>query len=249
MVSQLLGHSSKETTEQIYLAPVRHLPLELFLNEAAGEIESPQDLPVAGRRLGQAYPGCGAVTSAQQRTAAVAPEAGYSRPRLVEPDGLSVLVRTEDGDTRDVRFQFGRCAARPEWAARGRVREGVRARRHLATDGDGPKRLEGTAALLGVRRRRAPGCDHDHGRDRGCVWKTWRESTYTASGRNGSSRVLRTLLREAEGLPARTRMALNGRIEENVERQTDAYTRDEMATYRHSGAAGVPRCRSPDQRE
>ena len=44
MVSQLLGHSSKETTEQIYLAPVRHLPLELFLNEAAGEIESPQDL-------------------------------------------------------------------------------------------------------------------------------------------------------------------------------------------------------------
>ena len=32
-----------------------------------------------------------------------------------------------------------------------------------------------------------------------------------------------------KGLPARTRMALNGRIEENVERQTDAYKRDEMA--------------------
>ena len=44
MVSQLLGHSSKETTEKIYLAPVRHLPLELFLNEAADEIGSPQDL-------------------------------------------------------------------------------------------------------------------------------------------------------------------------------------------------------------
>ena len=44
MVSQLLGHSSRETTEKIYLAPVRHLPLELFLDGTAGEIESPQDL-------------------------------------------------------------------------------------------------------------------------------------------------------------------------------------------------------------
>ena len=44
MVSQLLGHSSKETTEQIYLAPVRHLPLSLFLDEAAKEIGSAQDL-------------------------------------------------------------------------------------------------------------------------------------------------------------------------------------------------------------
>ena len=44
MVSQLLGHSSRETTEQIYLAPVRHLPLELFLDETAREIGSAQDL-------------------------------------------------------------------------------------------------------------------------------------------------------------------------------------------------------------
>ena len=44
MVSLLLGHSSRETTENIYLEPVRGLPLELILNEAAGEIESPQDL-------------------------------------------------------------------------------------------------------------------------------------------------------------------------------------------------------------
>ena len=44
MVSQLLGHSSRETTEKIYLAPVRHLPLELFLDEAASEIGSAQDL-------------------------------------------------------------------------------------------------------------------------------------------------------------------------------------------------------------
>ena len=44
MVQQLLGHSSRETTENIYLAPVRGLHLELWLNEAAGEIESPDDL-------------------------------------------------------------------------------------------------------------------------------------------------------------------------------------------------------------
>ena len=44
MVSQLLGHSSRETTEQIYLAPVRHLPLKLFFDEAAKEIGSAQDL-------------------------------------------------------------------------------------------------------------------------------------------------------------------------------------------------------------
>ena len=44
MVSQLLGHSSRETTEQIYLAPARYLPLKLFLDEEASEIGSVQDL-------------------------------------------------------------------------------------------------------------------------------------------------------------------------------------------------------------
>ena len=44
MVSQLLGHSSRETTEKIYLAPVRHLPLKLFLDEEASEVGSVQDL-------------------------------------------------------------------------------------------------------------------------------------------------------------------------------------------------------------
>lgn len=44
MVSQLLGHASRETTENIYLAPVRGLELELWLNQAASEIESPADL-------------------------------------------------------------------------------------------------------------------------------------------------------------------------------------------------------------
>ena len=44
MVSQLLGHSSRETTENIYLEPVRGLRLDLFMDETAGEIKSAQDL-------------------------------------------------------------------------------------------------------------------------------------------------------------------------------------------------------------
>ncbi len=42
MVAQLLGHRSRETTENIYLEPVRDLPIELILNSP--EIESAQDL-------------------------------------------------------------------------------------------------------------------------------------------------------------------------------------------------------------
>ena len=51
------------------------------------------------------------MTSTQKRTAAVAPEAGYSRPRLVDPDGLSVTVRTEDDDTK--MFDFSSVDAPP----------------------------------------------------------------------------------------------------------------------------------------
>ena len=35
------------------------------------------------------------------------------------------------------------------------------------------------------------------------VWKSWRANTDTASGLNGSSMVLRTLLREVEGTAGR----------------------------------------------
>ena len=61
------------------------------------------------------------------------------------------------------------------------------------------------------------------------MWKHWRSNTDTASGRNNQSTILRTLFRYTEGLPGRTRMALYGRIEQNVGRQMVAYKRDEMA--------------------
>ena len=168
------------------------------------------------------------MTSAQQRTAAVSPEAGYSRPRLVEPDGLSVPVRTEDGDTK--MFDFSSVDAPPGLsgplvAAFARVSGPTGTWRQMATAHGGWKALRRFLVFAGEEHpdvTTITGLTAD-------VWKSWRENTDSASGRNGSSMMLRTLLREVDGLPARTRMALNGRIEENVERQTDAYTRDEMA--------------------
>ena len=168
------------------------------------------------------------MTSTQKRTAAVAPEAGYSRPRLVDPDGLSVTVRTEDGDTRV--FDFSSVDAPPGLmgplvAAFARASGPTGTWRQLATVHDGWKALRRFLVFVGEEHPNVTtitGLTAD-------VWTSWRENTDTASGWNGSSMKLRTLLREVEGLPAGTRMALNGRIEGNVERQEVAYTRDEMA--------------------
>ena len=168
------------------------------------------------------------MTSAQKRTAAVAPEAGYSRPRLVEPDGLSVSVRTEDGDTR--MFDFSSVDAPPElvgplMAAFAGASGPTGTWRQMATVQGGWKALRRFLVFVGEEHpdvTTITGLTAD-------VWTSWRVSTDTASGWNGSSVRLRTLLREVDGLPAGTRMALNGRVEGNVERQEVAYTRDEMA--------------------
>ena len=168
------------------------------------------------------------MTSAQKRTAAVAPEAGYSRPRLVGPDGLSVCVRTEDGDTRV--FDFSSVDAPPELmkplvAAFAKASGPTGTWRQMATAHSGWKALRRFLVFVGEEHPNVTtitGLTAD-------VWTSWRENTDTASGRNGSSMKLRTLLREADGLPARTRMALNGRIEGTIERQTVAYKRGEMA--------------------
>ena len=168
------------------------------------------------------------MTSAQKRTAAVAPTGGYSRPRLVDPDGLNVSVRTEDGDTRV--FDFSSVDAPPElvgplMAAFAGASGPTGTWRQMATVHDGWKALRRFLVFVGEEHSDVTTIT-DVTAD---VWTSWRESTDTASGRNGSSMRLRTLLREVDGLPAGTRMALNGRIEGNVERQEVAYTRDEMA--------------------
>ena len=168
------------------------------------------------------------MTSAQKRTAAVTPAGGYSRPRLVSPDGASVSVRTEDGDARV--FDFSSVDASPGLsgplvAAFARASGPDGAWRQMATVHSGWKTLR---RFLVFVNKEHPDVTTITGVT-AQVWRNWRASTDSASGLNGSSTVLRTLLREVEGLPAGTRMALNGLIEANVERQMVAYKRDEIA--------------------
>ena len=164
----------------------------------------------------------------QKRTAAVAPEGGYSRPRMVDAEGLSVSVRTEDGDAKVFDFRSGGAPPdlmRPLVAAFARASGPAGTWRQMATVYNGWKALRGFQRFVGEEYPNVTtitGLTED-------VWKHWRSNTDTASGRNSQSSVLRTLLRDAEGLPGRTRMALYGRIDQNVGRQMVAYKRDEMA--------------------
>ena len=164
----------------------------------------------------------------QKRTAAVAPESGYSRPRMVDAEGLSVSVRTEDGDTKV--FDYRSVGAppdlmRPLVAAFAKVSGPAGTWRQMSTVSNGWKALQRFLKFVGEEYPNVTtvaGLTED-------VWKNWRSNTDTASGRNSLSMMLRRLLRDTEGLPGRTRMALNGRIEQNVGRQMVAYKRDEMA--------------------
>ena len=168
------------------------------------------------------------MTVAQKRTAAVAPAGGYSIPRRVDPDGLSVSVETEDGDTRE--FDFSDIDAPPDlrgplvaafaavsgpagtWRQMASVRVGWfslrRFLKFVAAEHPDVVTITGLSAE---------------------VWMSWRANTDVASGQNSVSSMLRTLLREVDGLPAGTRMALNSRIQGTVERQQHAYTSGETA--------------------
>ena len=164
----------------------------------------------------------------QKRTAAVAPEGGYSRPRMVDAEGLSVSVRTEDGDTKLFDFRSVGAPADlvgPLVAAFAKASGPAGTWRQMATVYTGWKALRRFLRFVGKEYPNVTtvaGLTED-------VWKNWRANTDSASGRNSQSTLLRTLLRDAEGLPGRTRMALKGRIEQNVGRQMVAYKRDEMA--------------------
>ena len=163
----------------------------------------------------------------QKRTAAVAPEGDYSRPRMVDADGLSVSVRTEDGDTKVFDFRSADAPpdlVRPLVAAFAKVSGPAGTWRQMATVYTGWKALRRFLVFVGEEYPNVTtitGLTDD-------VWKHWRSYTDTASGWNSTSGIVRTLLRNTEGLPGRTRMALNGRIEQNAERQMVAYKRDEM---------------------
>ena len=168
------------------------------------------------------------MNTTQKRTAAVAPESGYSRPRMVDAEGLSVSVRTEDGDTRV--FDFRSVGAPPDLvgplvAAFAKMSGPAGTWRQMPTVHRGWKVLRRFLVFVGEEYPNVTtitGLTED-------VWKHWRLNTDTAAGWNSSSSVFRMLFRNTEGLPGRTRMALYGRIEQNVGRQMVAYKRDEMA--------------------
>ena len=164
--------------------------------------------------------------STQKRTAGVAPEAGFSRPRMVDGEGLSVSVETEDGDTKV--FDFRSAGAppdlvRPLVAAFAKVSGPAGTWRQMASVYKGWNVLRRFLKFVGDEYPNVTtitGLTDD-------VWNNWRSNTDTPSGWNTASVMVRTLLRNTEGLPARTRMALNGRIMGNVRRQRDAYKPDE----------------------
>ena len=167
------------------------------------------------------------MTSARKGTAAVAPAArGHRSPRLVAPDGLKVSMTTEDGDTRA--FDFSDIDAPP-----GLVGPLVAAFAAVSGPAGTWRQMESARAGWAALRRflrfivdKHPDVTTITGLTAD-VWKNWR--TETATGRNTQSITLRRLLREVGGLPAGTRMALNGRIQGNRERQEHAYTRRETA--------------------
>ena len=162
-----------------------------------------------------------------KRTAAVAPESGYRRPRMVDAEGLSVSVRTEDGDTRV--FDFRSTGAppdlvRPLVAAFAKMSGPAGTWRQMTTVYNGWKALRHFLKFVGKEHPNVTTIT-DLTDD---VWKHWRSNTITATSRNAQSLILRMLLRNTEGLPGRTRMALHGRIEKHVGRQMVAYKSDEV---------------------
>ena len=166
--------------------------------------------------------------SAQRRTAAVTPEAGYSRPPALDPGTLCVTFRTEDGDTRV--FDFGAIAA-PAGVVKPLAAAFARAsgpsgtwRRDSTVQGGWEAAKRFLLFVAGEHPHVAAVTDLSAD-----IWVDWRDRTKTPSGDNKSAWLARTLLRDVEGLPARTRMALNGPVSERVGRQMVAYRRGEVA--------------------
>ena len=165
--------------------------------------------------------------STQKRTAGVAPEAGFSRPRMVGAEGLSVSVETEDGDTKVFDFRSVGAPpdlARPLVAAFAKVSGPAGTWRQMTSVYRGWSVLRRFLKFVSDEYPNVTtitGLTDD-------VWNNWRSNTDTPSGWNGSSVMLRTLLSNTEGLPARTLMALKSLIVGNAGRQTVAYKRNEM---------------------
>ena len=104
MVQQLLGHASRDTTVERYLAPVADLNLRSMLAGAAGADRRPDARAGRGLRPGSTgvrrhpgprrpRPGAGrrCLVSGRGRRAAL-PEAGHARPEYLVADGQGGLA-------------------------------------------------------------------------------------------------------------------------------------------------------------
>ena len=141
MVQQLLGHASRETTVDRYLAPVADLNLRSMLAGAAGADRGPDARAGHGVRPGSAgvggHPGRGRhrpvpgrrLVSGRGRRAAL-PAGGHARPEYLVTDGQGgLVVRHYDREGRVREYDFAQLAGRRADAgvAGGAVRRPVHA--------------------------------------------------------------------------------------------------------------------------
>ena len=168
------------------------------------------------------------MTARQRRTAAVAPAAGYSRPQPVDPDGLRVTVLARDGKTKVFDFSAIEAPAgvvKPLVAVFAKVSGPTGTWEQMSTVQAGWQTLKRFLLFLAKDYPQVTEVKHLT-RD---VWLAWCAATETARGDNSAASMTRRLLGEVSGLPAESQMALRGTVQKVGERQTDAYTRDEVA--------------------
>ena len=169
------------------------------------------------------------MSSRTKRTAAVAPAAGYSRPRSVMPCGLVATVTTEDGKIKS--FDFSGLDAPPDLlrtlvAAFARASGPAGRWRSMETVKGGAKVLKQFARYLAAEHpdvTTITALMPD-------VWAAWRAHVESRSRYAGAVWTSCTLLRHAEELPPSTRMALNDRFPDPGpdEREMVSYSRNEF---------------------
>ena len=169
------------------------------------------------------------MSSRTKRTAAVFPAAGYRSSRAVTPCGLAVTVTSEDGKTKV--FDFSGLDAPPDLL---RVLAAAFAR---ASGAGGPWRSMGTVkggAKTLRRFARYLAAEHPDVTTIAAlmpnVWAAWRAHVESTSKYADPVWTSCTLLRNAEGLPGATRLALNDRFPDPApdEREMVSYSRNEF---------------------
>ena len=171
--------------------------------------------------------------SAQRRTAAVTPPAGYSRPAGLVPGTLRVTYQTEDG--ANTTYDFGAINYGSYDPAPAEVVEPLAAAFAKVSGPSGSWNRDSTvqAGWETVKRFLRFVAEHwnvaavtDLSAD---IWAAWVDHTTTPSGNATAAYNMRTLLQAVEGLPAEARWALNRPLPKPAARKVIAYSPGEMA--------------------